>query len=105
MHGSLQKLAALPSDTVIYSGHEYTASNARFALTIEPGNADLISRSQAIDAARAGGQPTVPSTLAEELATNPFLRADQASIASHLGMQGADPVDVFTRIRAEKDRF
>lgn len=105
MHASLQKLAALPTDTVVYSGHEYTASNARFAVTIEPDNPDLISRVAAITAARAAGQPTVPSTLAEELATNPFLRASEPAIAAHLDMAGAAPVDVFTRIRAQKDRF
>lgn len=105
MFESLSKIAALPPETVVYSGHEYTASNARFAVTIEPDNPDLISRVAAITAARAAGQPTVPSTLAEELATNPFLRADQPGIVAHLGMEGADPVDVFTRIRAQKDSF
>ncbi|MBY4895087.1 hydroxyacylglutathione hydrolase [Rhodobacteraceae bacterium N5(2021)] len=105
MHASLQKLAALPPETLVCSGHEYTASNARFALTIEPDNPDLISRSEAIAAARAAGQPTVPSILAEELATNPFLRAHVPAVAAHLSMTGASPVDVFTRIRAQKDRF
>lgn len=105
MHASLEKLKALPSDTLVCSGHEYTAANARFALTIEPGNPELISRVERISTARAAGQPTVPSTLAEELATNPFLRADVPAIASHLQMAGSDPVDVFTRIRAQKDAF
>lgn len=105
MHESLQKLAALPPDTMVFSGHEYTAANAAFALTIDPENPDLISRVAAIEAAAAAGEPTVPSTLAEELATNPFLRADDPNIQSHLGLVGADPVDVFTEIRTRKDNF
>lgn len=105
MWASLQKLAALPADTVIYSGHEYTQSNAKFALTVDPQNAALISRASAVDAARAAGRPTVPSTLAEELATNPFLRASDPGIQAHLGMTGAEPVDVFTEIRTRKDCF
>ncbi|ABD53959.1 hydroxyacylglutathione hydrolase [Jannaschia sp. CCS1] len=105
MHGSLEKLKMLPPGTLVCSGHEYTASNARFALTIEPDNPDLIFRVERITAARAAGQPTVPSTLAEELATNPFLRADAPTVAAPLDMEGADPVDVFTRIRAQKDSF
>lgn len=105
MHESLSKMAALPSDTIVYSGHEYTAANARFALTIEPDNPDLISRVAAVTAARAAGRPTVPSTLAEELATNPFLRAHLPAVAEGLGMAGAAPVDVFAHIRAKKDAF
>ena len=105
MWDSLSKLAALPSGTTVYSGHEYTQSNARFALTVDPGNPALISRSKAIDAARAMGRPTVPSSLSEELATNPFLRAGDADIRAHLGMEGASDTDVFAEIRARKDRF
>lgn len=105
MHASLSKLAALPEDTMVYSGHEYTATNARFALTIEPQNADLISRSDAITQARASNQPTVPSSLSIERATNPFLRAHIPRIAENLGMAGADPVDVFTEIRKRRDSF
>ncbi|GAB5449245.1 hydroxyacylglutathione hydrolase [Gymnodinialimonas sp.] len=105
MYESLGKLAALPPETLVCSGHEYTAANARFALTIEPDNSDLISRVSAITAARGADQPTVPSTLAEELATNPFLRAHLAAVAEGLGMAGAAPVDVFAHIRAQKDSF
>ncbi len=105
MHASLAKLAALPVDTTVCSGHEYTQSNANFALTIDPANEALISRADAIRVARDKGQPTVPSTLAEELATNPFLRAHDPVIQTHLGLDGADPVDVFADIRARKDRF
>jgi hydroxyacylglutathione hydrolase len=105
MWASLQSLAALPDDTLVCSGHEYTEANARFARTIEPENAALKMRAEKIAAARAAGRPTVPSTLAEERATNPFLRAGEPGIAAGLNMQGADPVDVFTEIRARKDRF
>lgn len=105
MYQSLQKLAALPTDTVIFSGHEYTAANGRFALTVDPDNAALKTRVAEVETATAEGEPTVPSTLAEELATNPFLRADDADIQAHLGMEGADPADVFAEIRTRKDNF
>ena len=105
MWASLTKLAALPANTTVYSGHEYTAANAKFALTIEPTNPDLILLAERITAARAARTPTVPSELALELATNPFLRAAIPSVQAHVGMKGADPADVFTEIRARKDRF
>lgn len=105
MHASLARLAALPPDTLVCSGHEYTASNAKFVLTIDPGNPALISRSRAIDAARAEGRHTVPSTLQEELDTNPFLRAHDPAIRAQLGLETADDVAVFTEIRARKDGF
>ena len=105
MWDSLQKLAALPPETLVCSGHEYTMSNLRFARTIEPGNPALISRGMKIEAARAADRPTVPSVLSEELATNPFLRAADPGIAQHLGLAGQAPVDVFARIRSLKDSF
>lgn len=105
MWNSLSKLAALPPDTRVYTGHEYTMSNARFAQTIEPQNPDLISRITAVEALRAQGQPTVPTTLAEERATNPFLRAAEPQIQSNLNMVGADPARVFAEIRRRKDTF
>ncbi|NKX44239.1 hydroxyacylglutathione hydrolase [Roseicyclus persicicus] len=105
MWASLSKLAALPPDTLVCSGHEYTAGNARFALTIDPDNAALISRAEAVQAARDANRPTVPSSLREELATNPFLRAADPVLARRLGMEGADPADVFARIRSLKDSF
>lgn len=105
MWASLSKLAALPANTTVYSGHEYTAANAKFALTIEPDNPDLILRAEQITAARAARTPTVPSLLSLERATNPFLRAAIPSVQAHVGMKGADAVDVFTEIRARKDRF
>lgn len=103
MWDSLQKLAALPPETLICSGHEYTAANARFALTLEPGNSDLTSRVERITAARAAGLATVPSTLGDERATNPFLRAPQLKAA--LGMADASDAETFAEIRARKDRF
>lgn len=105
MWESLQKLAVLPPETLVCSGHEYTASNARFALTIEPGNPALISRSEEIAAARAAGRPTVPSSLVAELATNPFLRANLPGVKAAIGMADAEDAEVFAEIRARKDRF
>ncbi|KXF91130.1 hydroxyacylglutathione hydrolase [Phaeobacter inhibens] len=105
MWQSLQKLAALPGETTVYSGHEYTQSNALFALTIEPDNAALQHRCKAIDAARAKGEATVPSQLQEELDTNPFLRAHLDSLKQAVGMTGASAAEVFAEIRARKDKF
>ncbi|WP_135504421.1 hydroxyacylglutathione hydrolase [Roseovarius aestuariivivens] len=105
MWESLSKLAALPPETTICSGHEYTQANARFALTIDPDNSKLISRAKEVEAARDKGGPTVPSKLYEELATNPFLRAADPAVQAHLGMTGADPAEVFAEIRTRKDNF
>ncbi len=105
MWASLNKLAALPDDTIVCSGHEYTQSNAKFALTIDPDNAALQDRVVEINRARAAGEPTVPSVLALEKATNPFLRATNPAIQARLGMDNDDPVSVFAEIRSRKDRF
>tara|TARA_R100000963_G_scaffold30491_1_gene21766 strand:+ start:63 stop:425 length:363 start_codon:yes stop_codon:yes gene_type:complete len=105
MWDSLQKLMRLPADTTVCSGHEYTQSNAKFALTVDPENAALISRAREIDRARADGEPTVPSTLSTELETNPFLRPSDPGIRAQLGMVNATDTDVFAEIRARKDRF
>jgi len=105
MWASLSKLAALPPETLVCSGHEYTAANARFALTIEPGNAALVARAAEIEAARAAGRPTVPSRLADELATNPFLRADAPEVRAAVGLPDGPDVAVFAEVRARKDRF
>jgi hydroxyacylglutathione hydrolase len=105
MWDSLQKLAALPPETLVCSGHEYTAANARFALTIEPGNPRLISRTDAITAARSSGRPTIPSTLREELDTNPFLRADTPGVRAALDLGGVPAARVFAEVRARKDAF
>lgn len=105
MWQSLQKLAALPPDTVVCSGHEYTESNARFALSVDPENESLLKRAEAVRAARAADRPTVPSRLSEELATNPFLRAADPAMQAAIGMAGAAAVDVFAEIRRRKDAF
>ncbi len=105
MWDSMLKLRALPPETIICSGHEYTQSNAAFAATIEPDNADLTSRIAAITAARAAGEPTVPSSLDLEMRTNPFLRADDPALKAAIGMTGASNAAVFAEIRGRKDRF
>lgn len=105
MWHSLGKLMALPPDTVVYSGHEYTTANAKFALTIDPENAALKSRVKAIADARAQNLPTAQVPLSVELDTNPFLRAANPEVKGRLGMPDASDVDVFTEIRARKDRF
>ena len=105
MWDSLSTLAALPEDTVVYSGHEYTSTNARFALTIEPDNAALRARAEATFAAAERGEPTVPSRLADELATNPFLRAGLNEVKTSLNMAGAPDAEVFAEIRRRKDSF
>jgi hydroxyacylglutathione hydrolase len=101
MWRSLQKLRDLPGDIWVYSGHEYTQSNARFALWVDPDNAALHKRAAQIDAARAQSRPTIPSRLSDEIATNPFLRADSPEFA-HLG---DDPDHIFTHLRKMKDQF
>jgi hydroxyacylglutathione hydrolase len=105
MWRSLSKLRSLPDATRVYCAHEYTQSNARFALTVERDNVALVERSKRIDGLRAKGVPTVPSTLGEERATNPFLRADQPGVARGIGLADADPVAVFAAVRLAKDRF
>lgn len=102
---SLQRLKALPDDLNVYSGHEYTLANARFALSVDPDNADLKALYARAEAARAKGEPTVPSLMADERRANPFLRADDPVLAAHVGLAGADPADVFTELRARKNSF
>jgi hydroxyacylglutathione hydrolase len=105
MWSSLGKLRALPDDALVYCAHEYTQSNAAFALTVEPGNPALQARAEEIRALRAAGKPTVPSTMAEERATNPFLRADDEGLKRAAGLAGRDEVAVFAEIRRRKDMF
>jgi len=105
MWDSLSKLMVLPADTVLYSSHEYTAANARFAVTIDPDNQALAKRVKEVEALRADNQPTVPSLLCDELATNPFLRAGDSAVRAHLGMADASDKAVFAEIRARKDKF
>ena len=105
MWASLKKLMALPEDTIVCSGHEYTAANGKFAMTIEPGNPVLVARVQAVASARAAGVPTVPSTLKEELETNPFLRGHMPEVQTSVGLNNADAGEVFARVRQAKDNF
>ncbi|CAK0777782.1 Hydroxyacylglutathione hydrolase [uncultured Gammaproteobacteria bacterium] len=105
MWSSLLKLRSLPETTQIYCGHEYTLSNLRFALAMEPGNAALVARAEQIYSLRDRDLPTVPSTMAIERETNPFLRVDLPEFQNALGMAGAYPVDVFAEIRRRKDCF
>jgi hydroxyacylglutathione hydrolase len=105
MWASLCKLAALPPETLVCSGHEYTSANAAFAATIDPENPALARRIKDIADLRAAGLPTVPSTLELELATNPFLRAADPSVRALLGLDDAPDVEVFTEIRKRKDSF
>ena len=100
---SLSRLKALPGDTMLYCAHEYTASNARFALHADPDNAALADYAQEITGRRAKDEPTVPFPLARELATNPFLRADDAAIQARWG--GGDAVETFAALREAKNSF
>jgi len=102
---SLMKLAALPGQTQLYCGHEYTEANGRFAVTIEPDNPILKARIEEVARLRAARRPTLPTTVAAELAANPFLRAEEPAVQAAVGMHGADPAAVFAEIRARKDRF
>jgi len=105
MWASLSKLMSLPNATRIYCGHEYTESNGRFALTLEPGNSALGARMTEVKNARAEGWPTLPSTIGQEKKTNPFLRPDSWEIRKALGMTDANDADVFGEIRKRKDNF
>ena len=105
MWNSLSKIRELPDATQVYCGHEYTEANGRFALTLEPENPELRSIMERVRATRAQGQSTVPSKLGDEKAANPFLRADKDALQAAMGMAGADPVEVFARVRSQKDAF
>ena len=105
MWSSLSKLMKLPDDTRVYCGHEYTEANGRFALTVEPDNADLQHRMDEVRAARANGLPTIPSNMGLEKKTNPFLRAESRDIRRTLALENASNVDVFAETRRRKDKF
>ncbi len=105
MYASLEKLRALPDETTVYCGHEYTETNARFALTVDPDNADLHSRYDAVKRLRAAGEATLPTTIALEKATNPYFRVDDPAIRKGLRMEQASSAEVFAAIRARKDAF
>jgi hydroxyacylglutathione hydrolase len=109
MLASLDKLAALPGETAVYCGHEYTLSNLRFALAVEPGRSALLQRNEREQAKRERGAPTLPSTMAEELFTNPFLRTGEvtvrAAVENHAGRPLRHRVGVFAELRAWKNSF
>ena len=104
LYHSLMKLARLPGATQVYCGHEYTQSNARFSVKVDPGNGLLAERAKEIDAMREAGAFTLPTTIALEQATNPFLRVEDAGVKAALGMPDADGVDVFAELRERKSR-
>ena len=105
MWQSLQKLMQLPDDTKVFCAHEYTQANAAFALSVEPQNDALQTRSREIDSLRAAGRPTVPSTIGLEKLTNPFLRPTSEDLQNNLNLQGATEVEVFAETRKRKDHF
>ncbi|MCF6322319.1 MAG: hydroxyacylglutathione hydrolase [Rhizobiaceae bacterium] len=104
MWESMQKLAALPRETIVYCGHEYTLANGDFALGIDSGNKKLAARMDKFIALREAGKPTLPTTIGEELDTNPFLRTDDLAIRKGLGMKDASDSEVFSEIRSRKDK-
>jgi hydroxyacylglutathione hydrolase len=105
MWASLQKLMELPDDMRVYCAHEYTQSNGRFAVTLEPRNAALAARVREVTSLRAAGAPTVPSTIGLEKATNPFLRPASPELRQTLGMSTAPDDDVLGETRRRKDQF
>ncbi len=105
MWSSLSKLNSLPGETKVYCAHEYTQANGRFALSVEPENEALVQRMHDVDRKRQDNIPTVPSTLEEEWATNPFLRVESDDLQRNIGLLGGDPVSVFAKTRRLKDEF
>ena len=105
MWDSLSRLASLPDDARVYSGHDYTIANARFALAADPDNAALKARAAKAERAKAEGRFLIPSTIGEEKATNPFLRAGEPAVARSVGREGDDPQVVFQALREWKNRF
>ncbi len=103
MWSSLAKLKALPPDTTVYCGHEYTQANARFALTVDPDNSALAARARTVDDLRSRNEPTLPTTIGLEQQTNPFLRPDDPAIRRRLGLEAASDAEVFAEIRRRKD--
>jgi hydroxyacylglutathione hydrolase len=104
MWTSIERIAQLPPETMLYAGHEYTASNAKFAMTIDPSNIALAARSEEIATLRAAGKATLPTRLSVELATNPFMRPSDPAIRRQLGLDGAKDWQVFGEIRERKNR-
>ena len=104
LYHSLMRLAALPGATEVYCGHEYTLTNAKFALGVDPGNDILRERAEHVARLRMDGEYTLPTTIALECLTNPFLRAAEPELQAAVGMADADPADVFAELRARKNR-
>ncbi|MGO9008236.1 MAG: hydroxyacylglutathione hydrolase [Beijerinckiaceae bacterium] len=104
LYHSLMKLAALPGETTIYCGHEYTLANARFALGVDPQNEILQDRAKEVAELRSAGRFTLPTSMSLELATNPFLRASEPELQASVGMPGGDPAAVFAALRERKNR-
>lgn len=103
MHASLRRFADLPGDTLIASGHEYTTANLAFALSLEPGHADLISRRAEVEGLRAEGEPSVPSDLDTERRTNPYLRVHEPALKAATGTTGQTDEETFAAVRRLKD--
>jgi hydroxyacylglutathione hydrolase len=102
---SLQTLKELPAETKVYCTHEYTQTNGRFALTVEPENQQLQRRMIEVNRLRNSNQPTVPTTIADELATNPFFRENSLSLQKNIAMINRNPAEIFTKVRQLKDSF
>ena len=102
---SLEKIAALPNETAVYCAHEYTEHNLQFAKTVEKNNLALIDRISCSRKTRLAGLPTIPSSIKLELATNPFLRCTSQEIRESLGLQDANPIEIFTRLRQLRNQF
>ncbi|MBC8130457.1 MAG: hydroxyacylglutathione hydrolase [Rhizobiaceae bacterium] len=105
MWASLQRLRMLPDDTMLYCGHEYTTTNARFSIDVDPGNTALRNRVEEVERLRIAGRPTLPVLLGTEKHTNPFLRADNPDLMAALGMSGAEPADVFATLREKRNSY
>ena len=109
MNASLNRLRELPPETQVFCGHEYTAANLRFALTVEPVNGAALEYLESVNRIRAAGEPSLPSTLSLEIRVNPFLRCDKPSVRAaaetHSGKKLEEPCDVFGVLRAWKDQF
>ncbi|MDY8108230.1 hydroxyacylglutathione hydrolase [Fulvimarina sp. 2208YS6-2-32] len=105
MWASLQRLRALPDETMLYCGHEYTATNVRFALDLDPANLLIHERASEVEHLRTAGKPTLPIALGKEKKTNPFLRVDEPAFQKAVGMEGADPVEVFAHARKIRDGY
>ena len=105
MWGSMLKMRDLPDETKIFCGHEYTAANIKFALSVDKGNKDLLARAHQAAKQLAAGEPTIPTTIGEEKKTNPFLRASEPSLAAAIGMAGKPANEVFAEVRERKNKF